>query len=127
MLEFATTCPPGRFQGSCSDSRITLMKGDFQVDCPLWPLHSGYAHDQWLVMFAVDQPIMTFQLFTIGLWPPAALRTIPCVARWAQHVEWGLRIEQPTSPVFARSLAYIVCPDAEKSKGYRSLDSTICR
>ena len=45
------------------------MKGDFQVDCPLWPLRSGYAHDQWLVMFAVDQPILTFQLFTVQASP----------------------------------------------------------
>ena len=107
------------------------MKGDFQVDSPLWPLHSGYAHDQWLVMFAVDQPILTFQLFTVQA-SSSACGVLPRsgpspVARWAQHVEWGLRTEQPTNPVFARSLAYIVCPDAEKSKEYRSLDSTICR
>ena len=54
------------------------------------------------------------------------LRTIP-YGTMELNTSPRLRTKYPTNAGFVRALAYGACPDAEKYKAHRFLDSTTCR
>ena len=78
-------------------------------------------------------PGWLFFLYLLAVQASASAHgVLPCsglsaVARWSSARRGGLRTECPTNADFVRALAYGVCPNAEKPKAYRVLDSTTCR